>query len=50
MRVGDDGIVRLEELRTDQLGPIELAFGLTPLVSSADLDLNADPAGLYFNQ
>jgi hypothetical protein len=33
MRIGENGIVRLEELSSSELGSIELAFGLTPLVS-----------------
>jgi hypothetical protein len=33
MRIGDNGSVRLEELASSELGSIELAFGLTPLVS-----------------
>lgn len=49
MRVGDDGVVRLEEIGTDQLGSIELAFGLTPLISNADLESNSNPAGLEFH-
>jgi hypothetical protein len=33
MRIGENGSVRLEELASSELGSIELAFGLTPLVS-----------------
>lgn len=33
MRIGENGSVRLEELPSSELGAIELAFGLTPLVS-----------------
>ncbi len=32
MRVGDDGVTRLEEISPGELGPIELAFGLTPML------------------
>jgi hypothetical protein len=33
MRIDENGSVRLEELASNELGSIELAFGLTPLVS-----------------
>jgi hypothetical protein len=39
MRVGDDGVTRLEELTPSELGSIELAFGLTPMVSDGFEDL-----------
>lgn len=39
MRVGDDGVTRLEELAPSELGSIELAFGLTPMVSDGFEDL-----------
>lgn len=39
MRVGDDGVTRLEELTPSELGSIELAFGLTPMVSDGYEDL-----------
>ena len=38
MRIGENGSVRLEELASNELGSIELAFGLTPLVSDELLD------------
>ena len=38
MRVGEDGETRLEELAPSELGSIELAFGLTPMVSDDPQD------------
>jgi hypothetical protein len=34
MRVGDDGVIRLEECAPSDLGSIELTFGLTPVVAN----------------
>jgi hypothetical protein len=39
MRVGEDGETRLEELAPSELGSIELAFGLTPMISDGFQDL-----------
>jgi hypothetical protein len=34
MRVGDDGVIRLEECAPGELGSIELTFGLAPVVAN----------------
>jgi len=34
MKVGDDGVIRLEECLPGELGSIELVFGLTPIISN----------------
>lgn len=34
MKVGDDGVIRLEECMPDELGAIELVFGLAPIIAN----------------
>jgi hypothetical protein len=38
MRVGENGVTRLEELPAGELGSVELAFGLTPLLADESRD------------